>query len=444
MALFDAHINALNNFRNDPGIHNITSEYEMLTRKEFTNWYIPPIRTRRQKANKSKNALQENIHLISNLLKDICKEGIGPLYLKGSISRVHPFREKGVTPSKSKFDNTTRFVRSDYGFDLTRDDYFDLLIAVRADVYKNQYATMEEKRNSVQSFLVTELGECKKKPNTMSVNLVCSRENTTLKSFFLLAAMMFCVKDSNYDQEIVLELAGKYTNIQGFKSYTRVGFDRDDYLFGSDCFEDIGNLPMSVDLNKVNTQEIISYVINKREIQKLDTTDKLAKHFYTLPIVKKDMAYEIGSVANYMHELDLDQEPKNDSQYKIIIRDAKTKQEKKDKLFERIEGLTPKNTPVQNQRRSRHSSSAKKKKKKKLLNTLQKKMEQKQSKIPAPAPARSLAPARGRPPASAPASAPKNPTRIPTPPMPVKSRKKRVRTSQARHTLKRGRTGRAD
>lgn len=409
MALFDANIKALNEYRNDSRIRNVISSYEILTRKEFTKWFLPSIRTRGQKANKKKNALQENIHLISDLLKNICQQGIGPYYLKSTWSRVYPFREKGVTPSKSKFDKTTQFVRTDYDFDLSRDDYFDLLIAVRADVYKNQHATMEEKRKSVQTFLVSELGECAKKPNTMSVNLICSREDTSMKGFYLLAAMMCCVKASKYDQEVVLELAGKYTNIQGFKSYTRVGFDRDDQLFGDDCFKDISNLPMSVNVDPLTIDDIITYVTNKRGIQKLDDKDPLAKHFYTLPMVKKDIAYEIGSVANYMHELDLNQEPTYDSHYNMIIRDAKTKQEKKDKLFERIEGLTPRNTPVQKTRRTRRDSANKTKQ---LLKNAKAQMKQEQK-------------------------SPSNPTnqstktpRIPTPPMPSLKRRAPKRRAQ--------------
>jgi len=110
----------------------------------------------------------------------------------------------------------------------------------------------------VLGFILCELGECKVEPNVWSVNLICMTK-TIVKASLLLGAMMFCIKRKpQYEPEAILELAGGYSNLAGFISYTKMGFNRDlDLLIGKDiCFHDVTNLPMSVDISSISFSEI--------------------------------------------------------------------------------------------------------------------------------------------------------------------------------------------
>jgi hypothetical protein len=350
MALFDTNLKALNEYRNHPRVKSATEGYVMLTRKEFTDWYTPISSTRSKTL---QNMSHENVKLITELLIDVCRKGIQDNYLKRTIGHVYPYRKKGRTPPQKKFDEFTRDLRNTY-FDARKDRFFDLLVCVKEDVYRATNTTQDDKTDSIISFLVSELGECKRKPNTMSVNLICSKSIRGFKANFLLAAMMYCVKDSKYDKEVVLELAGKYSgNIGGFKSYSRVGFDRDPSLYGYRCFEDIDNLPMSVRVDILEKEQIVAYAIENRQASELK--DDLAKHFYLLPQLAPRLAKQIGQIADFYHELDVDEEPE-DAEYNKIIKGAKSKAAKKQKLFQRIQSLTPKNTPVHTTRRKKRKA----------------------------------------------------------------------------------------
>lgn len=340
MALFDENIDSLNEYRNHPRIKDATEGFVMLTRKEFTDWFKPTERTR----SKSKKTMKaSNTQLITELLVNVCRNSIGTKYLKSTVGHLVPYRSKGEILPDSMFDPLTQEIREMY-FDARHDHKFDLLVCVKEDIYEATKPTQDEKTDAVVSFIVSELGECKRKPNTMSVNLICSRRIEGFKANFLLAAMMYCVKSSKYDKEVILELAGKFSgNIGGFKSYSRVGFDRDSSLFGNRCFDDIDNLPMSVNLNKLEKEQIIAYVVENRSAGEI--FDDLGKHFYLLPQLEEKLSRKLGRIADYYHELDVDEEP-TEILYKNIVKGAKKKSTKKRKLLKYIESHTPKNTPV--------------------------------------------------------------------------------------------------
>ena len=339
MALFDANIDELNEYRNNPRIKEATEGFVMLTRKEFTDWFKSTERTR----SKSKKSMTiSNAKLITELLISVCRNSIQPKYLKSTVGHVIPYRSKGQKLPNSKFDPLTQEVREMY-FDARNDDKFDLLVCVKQDVYEASKPTQDEKTDAVVSFIVSELGECKKRPRSMSVNLICSRPVRGFKANFLLAAMMYCVKNSKYTEEVILELAGKYSgNIGGFKSYSRVGFDRDPSLYGFRCFSDIDNLPMSVRVDTLKKEQIITYAIENRPSSEIK--EELGKHFYLLPKIDYDLSKKIGEIADFYHELDVGEEP--DSQvYKRIVKNAKSENIKKQRLLDRIKALTPQNTP---------------------------------------------------------------------------------------------------
>jgi hypothetical protein len=83
----------------------------------------------------------------------------------------------------------------------------------------------------------------------------------SIKGSILLGAFLYCIKNSAFRQEGILELAGGYSNIQGFISYTKMGFNKDLSLYDPVkhvCFWDIKNLPMSCDISTINNETIIN------------------------------------------------------------------------------------------------------------------------------------------------------------------------------------------
>lgn len=185
---------------------------------------------------------------------------IGELYGESAIRKV--------------FDNST---------------HFDILIAVNNPRSRstrpaaNTRVASIQKLDNLVGFIIAEYGECKMKPDVWSVNLICAGKagNRKLKGVgnVLLGAFLYCIKESNYKKEAVLELAGGYTNMPGFISYSKLGFNKDLSLYqlasssssswfgktvaSQSCFTDLGNLPMSVNLSGITSADIINRVTGK-------------------------------------------------------------------------------------------------------------------------------------------------------------------------------------
>ena len=328
MSLFDEYINALNDFRYNQRIMETFPGFSILTRTEFIKWFRPIPHLRSMVDSSFDKA---NKQLIEELFHVVCGSRIQKTYLSDTASHVF-----------------TRDRQTD-------DDNFDLLICVKTDVLIKINPSLDVKKTGVIAFIVSELGECKKKPHTMSVNLICSRATTGFKGNVLLAAMMCCVKASRYDKEVILELAGHYFNVGGFKSYSRVGFDRDKLLYGEDCFDDTDNLPMSVRVDNLSYEQIISYAIENRQSHEIK--EDLGQHFYTMPRLNDNTATQIGEIAHFYHLLDINQEPNDIETYNDIVRGLKTKKQKKKKLLETVISLTPRTTPVQMSRAKSRASN---------------------------------------------------------------------------------------
>ncbi len=156
---------------------------------------------------------------------------------------------------------------------------FDILVAVKPDyqdvsTFKRTRSVTQSKMDKVVGFIITELGECKILPNTVCVKLICVKP-ATIKGSLLLGAYFLGIKHSGYDQRGVLELARGYLNVNGFISYTKMGFDKDKELYIAEpesesesesdvdpdakdtCFSDYRNLPMSVDLTQMDDNTIM-------------------------------------------------------------------------------------------------------------------------------------------------------------------------------------------
>ena len=344
MALFDKNFEELKKFREDPRMVKALKNYTILSKKEFLNWFTPaPDATRSRTTNKIKEA---NSKLIQELLNEVCQNAIGASYARDTFSRVMPKRAHENIPPTNKYDDETQRIRTAYWFDSSKDNNYDIIVAVNKDTLHDSSATIQDKIKSVASFLITELGECKKKPQTISVNLICSRRGSPIKAYHMLGAMLYCIKaDTKYDQEAVLELAGSYMNIPGFISYSRIGFDRDGTLFGNDCFPEIDLLPMSVNLDFVEPNDIINYA--SATVTRKDVTDDSNIYLGYLHKNQKPETQEaLSQLGIFLHKIKLNQDKKKDPLSKSLFGNQKlTKKDKEAIVLEHIRSKTPKNTP---------------------------------------------------------------------------------------------------
>jgi hypothetical protein len=141
--------------------------------------------------------------------ENICLKGIDNDYLNNSI-------KKGASITEPKFD-----------------------IAV---LYEN---------GKPMAFIVVELGECIKLPNVWSVNLICALGslcgNKSLGQL-IMGLYLYTIAENILiiDKRGVLELANGYVNICGLASYSKLGFNYDSSLYGTNCFGAYNNLPMIV------------------------------------------------------------------------------------------------------------------------------------------------------------------------------------------------------
>jgi hypothetical protein len=232
----------------------IIRKISLLTLEEFKQWYTPAVVKRSLRIRNAaplnrfpgrdnnerfhREALADRI-LIRDLVAQVCQGNIADIYGQSTVERL-----------------------------LRGTSTFDVLIAVdpfylKPDRAQRTGTVLNHKLQHVLGFVIAELGECKKHPLTYSINLICSRSVNGAKigSIVLLGAFIYCIKNSasttiNKDEGI-LELAGGYDNMPGFISYTKMGFIKDLTLFGDDCFGSYANLPMKVNIKKLDNEEII-------------------------------------------------------------------------------------------------------------------------------------------------------------------------------------------
>jgi len=222
-------------------------------------------------------------------------------------------------------------IGEDYGVSaiqkvITNSTHFDILIAVNNQERRpprNTKVASINKIDNLVGFIIAEYGECKMKPDVWSVNLICAGKagNRGLKGIgnVLLGAFLYCIKNSNYKQEAVLELASGYTNIPGFLSYSKLGFNKDLSLYqlgrsGSSsffgktaalpsCFTDLGNLPMSVDLSTMTSDVIINRVTGDdlRVVTDIDDDTGLFNAAKSLPLREKQ---EVITYSNILYKIE--------------------------------------------------------------------------------------------------------------------------------------------
>jgi len=280
--------NGIDEYRNDDKMKKMLAGQSLLTHQEFIEWFKPPsprILPTRGKSTATRNTNRQRtineisdiaFNIIDKMANDVCKGKIGYEYGKKAIERIS----------------------TDFGGE--KDVDYDILVSVIPNYKKvNEFTGTEllekKKLQCITGFIIVEKGECKKLNDVYSVNLICTRgrgrvigtakdgepiHEYNTKSVVLLGAYLYCIKKSESIAEEnklgILELAGAYTNMNGFFAYTKVGFDKDNTLFDTEkgiCFYDANNLPMSVDLNSYTLEDIIDLVTGnkKRDNVKDDT-----------------------------------------------------------------------------------------------------------------------------------------------------------------------------
>lgn len=251
----------LDKFRNNSGIISALNGVKLYNYEEFIEWYSPneirqSKRLRTNEEGHSKDVLKEVMEISRKTLEElstsVCDDNIAPEYGSSSIRNL-------------------------------KNDNFDLLVAIsnkaedtNIDIHKKTKTVSRNKLQNVLGFIIVEKGECKKKPELYSVNLICAKSNSKygkVKGTILLGAFLYCNKLAG-GKKCILELADGYTNVVGFFAYSKLGFDRDLELYEPTqgvCFYDMGNLPMSVNLTKYTENQIIGFVTGSQK--RTDTND---------------------------------------------------------------------------------------------------------------------------------------------------------------------------
>lgn len=325
-------------YQNDPRMQNVLNGYKLINKEEFLRWVTP---THSEK-NLTKKIKDSNSRMVKSLFSKICGSRVGEAYTKASFSHVFPKYNEEIQKARMMFD-TGRY----------KNHKFDWLAAVHPDYLKR--TSIDEKADAVENFLITELAECRKLPKTISVNLICSAKvNAKVKGYHLLGAMMYCIKRSNkYEKSAVLELAGRFRNVSGFYSYSTVGFERDETLFGSDCFSDPNNLPMRVKLGRgITLDTIINHASGKVVPKVKDETNLFENKQYFIenkkvPAVQNEQL-TLVEFAELLYDFDIDNKARlrNNMYYNNIVQGAKNKTEKRNRIIEQIKINTPNNTQV--------------------------------------------------------------------------------------------------
>ena len=295
--------NGLDRYRTDAIIQrSLGVNFVLLNFDEFLDWYMPePARTSSRAVTSKFSSTAAQVQAINQEKQDAAKI-------------VFP-----------KLASLCRDIDETYGADAIKDLFksnktFDLFVAVLADYNTvrtsgNVEKDSQRKLDKVCAFIIVELAECRRKPNTVSVKLICGKPLSwyedlgipQFKAYILLGAYLYCIKNTTYDQLGILELAGGYTNPAGFMSYTKLGFNYDKSLTtGLDCFDDILNLPMSVNLVKMTPETIIK-LAGDRTDRRVDNIDDPTMLYKLKPYrkAKENELILLQNISNILYRLEL-------------------------------------------------------------------------------------------------------------------------------------------
>ena len=205
--------------------------YSFYNYSAFYDWWNPGGNS--DKMQKPTMVRQESIEM----LKSACQDGIQDSYIKTAIQKI-----------KS-------------------DPKYDFLAVINNAL---PHTSPAEKIKAITGFIIARLGECRAIENVYCANLICAKPQT-VQAKVLMGAFLYCIKNTpNLKQIAILELAGGYTNIAGFFSYTKMGFDKDLTLYGKNCFIELSSLPMSTNLDEMTSEQIIGYT---KKLQRTNVND---------------------------------------------------------------------------------------------------------------------------------------------------------------------------
>ena len=226
------------------------------------------------------------IELISTWTSKICGDSISDGYGSGALFQAAIYGTKNY----------------DVIF-IVDDNYLEKL----QENYTTHSELVKDKLKFMHSVMIVQKGECENRPKTVAIKLICSMRS--MKANILMGAYLYTIKNTpSIDQTGILELAGGFTNLQGYCLYTKFGFVADKSLYvpviwdpenenpwepnSTDkdlwvpnptyynfknqsytqkrkCFGDQGNLAMSVDLNHITEKAIIKTTTQNKPIHKV-------------------------------------------------------------------------------------------------------------------------------------------------------------------------------
>lgn len=142
---------------------------------------------------------------------------------------------------------------------------------------------IKNNKQKIMGFLIAELGACTMRPQTYSINLVCSESGL---GKLLVGACLYCIQfnENVATKACVLELAHAYRNTPAFFVYTRMGFNVDNSLISSNCFYDAIQLPMSVKLTDKYTKQYLVNAMVGVNFKQTDVRDATGIYELGLPL----------------------------------------------------------------------------------------------------------------------------------------------------------------
>lgn len=224
---------------------------------------------------------------------------------------------------------------------MNENDIYDILFAIKTDTLavledttRMTLPPIKQIEDSVDAFIVVEKGECRASHNVWCVKLICAGKNSDVSrriaGKILLGACLYCIKQSAVvvDKKCFLELASAYDNLPGLFTYMNLGFRSNPYLFASNCFYEVGNLPMSVDLTNVPAVDIIEILTNEKEYGFDDDSDPSGLFRKKTDIVKigegdagYDFIQKIQSTSNVLYMMNVLAVSANDADKENAIRE---------------------------------------------------------------------------------------------------------------------------
>lgn len=154
-------------------------------------------------------------------------------------------------------------------------DILVLLDEAKLAPWRGSY-TLKSFTESVVGFIITVKGECGKYKDVHSLSLICTKPGAQVPSGFgvgsiLLGAYLYMIKEGGFNMENqqqigILDLAYSFTNVGGFCSYRKFGFqyEKDRKLYQKCYPKDDGhyaNLPMVATITD-STQGVIVDLVN--------------------------------------------------------------------------------------------------------------------------------------------------------------------------------------